>query len=282
MDQLKQLTDGFIVGNKRFGARLTTSFSMSEINQAIEIAKGLNKEIFLMANRIFDDQDCEDFKVWMKDMDNDGLTGIIVADVGAISVIDELGLIGKAIYHPETLLTNHYDTNVFASVGIFGAFVAKEITLDEIKQIGSNRQLKLFMIGHGYLDMFYSKRQLVETFTMKANLVNHYHDQKDLTLIEAKRENEPYPILEDDAGTHVFRYNVFHSDAYLDELNSVIDYFVIDTIFEDDQYAAEILDYYQQPTNEKKEATQTAYQETWDEGFLHKPTIYKVKGENND
>ncbi len=282
IEKLHPLTDGYIIGNKRFGARLTTSFDVNEINMAIKLAQSFNKDIFLIVNRIFDDQDCEEFKVWLSDIDVNGLTGIIVADVGAITVLNELGFVDKCVYHPETLLTNQYDTNIFASEGILGAFVAKEITLEEIRHIGFTRKLKLFMMGHGYLDMFYSKRQLIGTFTTKAQIEHTFHDKKNLTLIEAKRDNEPYPILEDDAGTHVFRYNVFHSDQYLDVLKDAIDYLVIDTIFHDDEYAKDVLDYYLNPTEEKMKAIQDAYHETWDEAFLHKPTMYKVKGVNND
>ncbi len=276
---IQTLTDGFIIGNKRFGARLTQSFSQSEINEAIQLANQFNKEIFLLSNRIFDDKDCEDFSVWLDGINIKGLTGVIVADVGALSILVDLGWGKKVVYHPETLLTNRYDTNVFANEGIMGVFIAKEITLDEIRHIGFGRQLNIFMIGHGYLDMFYSKRQLIDTFTIKAHIEHRFHDQKNLTLIEAKREHEPYPILEDDAGTHVFRYHVFHTDRYIDKLKDVIDYFVIDTIFHDDVYAKRILTYYQQPSDSLKEAIKSDYKETWDEGFLHKPTMYKVKGE---
>lgn len=282
ISQLHTLADGFIVGHKRFGARLTNAFSVEEINTAIIKAVTYKKEVFLIANRIFDDQDCEAFSVWLKDIHVKELTGIIVADVGAMSVLIDLGFGDKAVYHPETLLTNRYDTNIFASEGIFGAFLAKEITLEEIRHIGFGRKLKLFMVGHGYLDMFYSKRQLIGTFTTKAAIEHTFHDKKNLTLIEAKRDQEPYPILEDDAGTHVFRYNVFHTEKYLNVFKDAIDYIVIDTIFHDDQYAKEILTYYHQPTDALKENIMKTYNETWDEGFLHKPTVYQVKGGSHD
>lgn len=280
--QLQQWADGFIIGNKRFGARLSASFDPDDINQAIAHAKSYQKEIFLMANRIFNDEDCEAFAIWLRMIDVDGLTGIIVADVGAMSVLKVLGWISKAVYHPETLLTNQYDANVFADEGIYGAFVAKEITLEEIKHIGMNRQLKLFMIGHGYLDMFYSKRQLVKTFTIKANVANTFHDHKHLTLIEAKRDQEPYPILEDDAGTHVFRYNVLHTDKHVDQLRRAIDYLVIDTLFQSDAYALEILKLYHHPNDQLRHDIIQKFKETWDEGFLFKPTVYKMKGESHD
>ncbi len=278
MSTLAPLTEGFIVGHKRFGTRLCASFEIADINLAIKEAKTLGKEIFLMANRMFDDADCDAFEIWLKEVNTDDLTGMIVADIGAMTVLLDNGLGQKAVYHPETLLTNQYDTNIFAREGILGAFVAKEITLEEIRHIGFGRKLKLFMVGHGYLDMFYSKRQLIETFTIKADIEHTFHDHKDLTLIEAKRENEPFPILEDDAGTHVFRYNVFHTEQYLNVLKDAVDYVVIDTIFHDDVYAKKVLALYQQPNDALMQDIMTTYNETWDEGFLHKPTTYQVKG----
>lgn len=280
--QLTSLADGFVVGNKRFGTRLTTSFTKDEINRAIKQAYQFEKDIFLMANRMFDDDDCQSFEAWLSSINTHLLTGIIVADIGALSLLSEMGLADKVVYHPETLLTNRYDTNSFAKDKILGAFVAKEITLEEIRHIGFGRKLKLFMVGHGYLDMFYSRRQLIETFTIKAELDHQFHDHKHLTLIEAKRDQEPYPILEDDAGTHVFRYRVFCSAFDLKELEQAVDYLFIDTIFHDDQYAEKILKFYDAPSKALQEEIMNEYQEAWDDGFLHKPTMYQVKGDKHD
>ena len=279
MENLNASFDGFIIGNDQFGARLTRSFTIEDINLAIKNAKKLQKEIFLQSNQMLDDKLIEAFSVFLDQIDVNHLTGIIVGDLGAVLLLKSKGLSDKAIYHPETLLTNSYDFNFLAKEGILGSFVAKEITLEDILEIGKTKAFKLFMIGHGHLNMFYSKRQLIHNFMDFTEQENIYHNKQNLKIIEEQRKDEPYPILEDKAGTHVFRSHVFSSLHHLDELKSVIDYLVIDSIFKDDAYANNIGMLYK--TNQRDEKIikdiQAKYQESWDEGFFNTKTIYKTK-----
>jgi putative protease len=163
---------------------------------------------------------------------------------------------------------------------ILGAYLAKEITLEDIAYIANQKKLKLFMVGHGHLNMFYSKRQLIDNFMHFNEDENLYHNRQDMKIIEENRKDEAYPILEDRAGTHVFRSKVFSSLAYIDQLKNLIDYLVIDSIFKDDLYALKVSKLYQKQVATPSEIIeiQEAYKEIWDEGFFYKKTIYKQKG----
>ncbi len=133
------------------------------------------------------------------------------------------------------------------------------------------------MVGHGHLNMFYSKRQLIDNF-MNFNVEeNIYHEKQDLKIIEENRLSEPFPILEDRAGTHVFRSNVFQSLGHLDVLGNLVDYLVVDTLFKDDDYARMVLPMYRnrEINDELIEQIKLKYDEQWDEGFFYKKTIYK-------
>ncbi|BCR35630.1 peptidase U32 family protein [Mariniplasma anaerobium] len=279
MKSLSHTTDGFIIGNEKFAARLTHSFNTEEINQAIMNASQLNKEIFLQANQMLDDNLLDEFSVFLDSIDTKGITGIIVTDIGSVMRLKTKGLIDKAIYNPETLLTNKYDFNFLKKEGILGAYIAKEITLEDVLEISEHKEIKLFMVGHGHLNMFYSKRQLIHNFMDYQHLNNIYHNKQNMKIIEEQRPEEPYPILEDMAGTHVFRSQVFSSLDYLDTLNSHIDYLVIDTIFKDDLYAKKILELYKHRTYDQKriEDIKALYKENWDSGFFYKKTVYKTR-----
>ena len=100
-----------------------------------------------------------------------------------------------------------------------------------------------------------------------------------MRLIEETRKEEPYPIFEDRAGTHVFRSQVSTSLKHLDELESAVDYLIIDTLFKDDHYAQSVLNLYHNRLydNQLIEKIKTDYQEAWDEGFFYKKTVYKQK-----
>lgn len=280
LEKLSVYADGFLIGNDRFGTRLTNSFSDEEIFTAISQTKALNKSLYLVCNQMFDDKQLESFQDWIETLPVRELSGIIVADLGAYKVLEHMGYSDLIVYNPETLLTNAYDFNFLADFDIQGVFVAKEITLEDIIYIGKNKKYQMFMIGHGHLNMFYSKRQLIDNFMYFTESENPYHNRQDLKIIEENRKDDPYPILEDQAGTHVFRSQVLSSLNHLVELKDFVDYLVVDTLFKDDDYAYDILKMYRdgkEDLNLKKQI-KNKYQEVWDEGFFYKKTIYKHKG----
>ncbi len=271
--------DGIILGHKSIGTRLTHSFEKDEIIEAISITKSLHKEVFIQANQLFMDDELLLFEAFIKELPLKDVKGIVVADLGAYRVLKKLGFVEKVIYNPETLLTNHYDFNFLKQDHILGVYVAKEITLRDLEEIGSKKAYHMFMVGHGHLNMFYSKRQLIKTYTEYIDKENLYHNTQNLKIIEETRDHEAYPILEDDAGTHVFRSKVFSSLDYQNELSSFVDYLVFDSIFKDDAYQKKVLALYRNQAHKETiiKDIQDAYQEAWDEGFFFKKTIYKSK-----
>jgi U32 family peptidase len=279
LKSLSQAVDGFIIGNEKFAARLTHSFNIEEINKIIMLAHEYKKEIFLQANQMLDDDLLDQFSVFLDKIDTKNLSGIIVTDIGSVMRLKSKGLSGKAIYNPETLLTNRYDFNFLKTEGILGAYIAKEITLEDVLEISKHKEVKLFMVGHGHLNMFYSKRQLIHNFMDYQHMENKYHNKQNLKIVEEQRSEEPYPILEDMAGTHVFRSTVFSSIDHLDELNKHIDYLVIDTLFKDDLYAKKVSELYRYKSKDQKKINEikALYKEEWDQGFFYKKTIYKTR-----
>jgi U32 family peptidase len=277
LESLSSYVDGFIIGNHQFGARLTKSYEQDEILSALDQTKKLEKELFLVCNQMLNDNQLEEFKTWLKSLPVSEFTGIIVADLGAYRVLDKMGYVEKVIYNPETLAANVYDFNFLSNYKIQGVYIAKEITLEDVTYIANHKNYKMFMVGHGHLNMFYSKRQLIDNF-MNFNVEeNIYHEKQDLKIIEENRLNEPFPILEDRAGTHVFRSNVFQSLGHLDVLGNLVDYLVMDTLFKDDDYARMVLPMYRnrEINDELIEQIKLKYDEQWDEGFFYKKTIYK-------
>jgi putative protease len=277
---LSPFVDGFILGQNGVSTRLTRSFSNAEIIEASNQMKALNKGCFVIMNRILHDSDANRYKTFIEAVDSEAITGYIVGDIGALSIGKSLGISHKMIYNPETLITNVFDAHFYHNLGIQGIYLAKEITLEDIEIIGENRPYLMFAYGHGYLNMFYSKRQLIEAYFENKHQSNDYHDARNLSVVEEKRPEFKYPILEDEAGTHVFRNHVFSSLNHLKALAQSIDYLVFDTIFHDDNYALEVLKLYNeaaQLTDSKVLELQQRYHEVWDEGFFFKKTVYKPK-----
>ena len=183
------LANGFIIGNSRFSARLTNSFNEEEINQIIRYANSKNKEVFLNFNKMFTDNDFSEFDLFLSKINLENLDGIILADIGVIKYLSLKGLENKLIYNPETLLTNQFDFNYSTNLKIKGAFVSKEISLNEIIEINQNKAYETFHYGHGHINMFYSKRDLITNFSEYYNL-NLASKSTNFTITEPNRDRK--------------------------------------------------------------------------------------------
>lgn len=266
--------DGFIIGNATFSSRLTSSQNVDEINDLIFRLTKENKEIFLTLNKMYLDEEIDELKFFLTNVNTNLLTGILVTDLGVVQILIDLGLEKLIVWQGETLSTNPFDFNVLANFNAYGSFVAKEITLEDIKTISQNKKYNLFIIGHGHLNMFYSRRHLIKNFKEEYNLNIDEH-KTTFHLVENKRDNHEFPVLEDNHGTYVFRSSVVNSFKYLDQLKEIVDYFIIDPLFKDDNYTKAILSMYQNGFDDTiAENLKTSYNEVWDDGFFETKTVY--------
>lgn len=271
-------SDGLVVGLKGFSTRETSFLTVEEFTLVSTTAKSLNKELYISLKPMLYNSYVEGLVEVFKKIKELYYTGVIVGDIGYYYLLSEIG-INNIIYNPETLLTNIGDFNSYFEVGVKGAFVAKEINLNDVVLIADHKKGKTFIVAHGHLNMFYSKRKLLESYFKNVNVNYEFLDKTTLTLEEANRRGK-YPIIEDKFGTHVFRENISSVIKHLEYLKD-IDYFLIDSLFKDDLYAVDILKMFKLGYQiELAEKLMNKYKEKWDDGFLSLKTIYKKDEES--
>ncbi|MDD2575262.1 MAG: U32 family peptidase [Acholeplasmataceae bacterium] len=271
-EKLLQQADGLIVGIKNHSTRETSSLSVLEFEKITAITANLNKKLYVSFKMMLHEPSVVEFNNLIKSINDLPFTGYIIGDIGYYYLLKETGK--DIIYNPETLLTNTYDLNTYFDLGIKGTFISKEVNFDEIKTMLTNKKGQLFMTGHGYLNMFYSRRLLLNSYLDEINKTHDYHHEN-MRLKEEKRA-PLHPIIEDQYGTHVYRSEVTSTLDILDDIDN-LDYLVIDSIFHDDDYALDILNLYKNDLDlNQVSKLQEKYNETWDTGFLYLKTIYKV------
>lgn len=270
--------DIFIMGNEAYANRLVHSYSNLELEEASKLIASLEKELYISMNIMMHNKDIEDIKQFLGFVKTLDISGIIFGEVGVYQVAKELAMEDLLIYHPETLNTNLYDPIFWDHLGIKGITISKEITLEEMKNICKDSPLEMSMIGHGHLNMFHSRRPLIENF-FKYNR-SEYEDlinNRNLRIVEEIR-NEAYPIFQDLHGTHIFRDKALESFQEIQNIRESLDVFIIDGIFKDDDYLLKVVSEYQAILNQKEqtlaEEISKKYQEDHDSGFLYKKTVY--------
>lgn len=277
-DLAKRGAQIFIIGNDRFANRLTKSYTDQEAKAAVEVIKKLKKEVYISLNLIIHNSDLTDVSNYLDEIKNLNVDGIVFGDLSVYNLAKKMQMEHLLIYNPETLNTNFYDPEFWSRKGIKGITISKEITLNDIEAICEKSDIEISLIGHGHLNMFHSRRPLIENF-FKYNKEEYdkYLDNRNLHLVEEIR-NEAYPVFQDNHGTHIFRDKIMESYKEINELQNSLDVFIIDSIFKDDKYLSDTVSNYRVLMNkfhlEKATKISNKYKKDHDSGFLFKKTVY--------
>lgn len=265
--------DIYILGNEAFANRLPGTFSNEELEEASNLITQKKKELYINMNIIVHNSDLHKVKTQLEFIESLPVNGILFGDLAIYRYASSLQLKQKLIYNPDTLNTNQYDAVFWKKKGIKGITVAKEIIKDEIIETAKNSEIEVSMIGHGYLNMFHSKRPLIENFFKYNNKeYDQYINNRNLHLVEEIR-NESYPVFQDNHGTHIFRDKIMMSFHEIKELSNYIDVFIIDSIFQNRDYIVDVMNDYK-AVLQNKEINLSRYEKNHDTGFLYKKTVY--------
>lgn len=275
---LDQGADIIIAGNGTYANRLVQSFTNDELKEIASIVHADKKELYVPVNQMVHNNHLEELGKYLDALKEIPVDGILFGDVSIYQLAKERGLSKTLIYNPETLNTNQFDPIFWSKQGIQGITVAKEIPLSDVITICDASSILVSMIGHGHLNMFHSRRPLVENFfKYKDEEYEEYINNRKLRLVEEVR-NESYPIFQDQHGTHIFREKPMQAFREILDLASHLDIFIIDGILMEETDVETILGHYNEilTTNDQDLASQIAaqYQTTHDHGFLYKKTVY--------
>jgi len=270
--------DIILVGNSFFANRLTASFTNEELIDIVQTVKTLGKEVYIQLNLIVHNEHLEALDTYLDFVKSLDVDGIVFGDLAVYQLAKQKHMEQLLYYNPETLNTNTYDAIYWGKRGIKGLFIAKEITLEDISLFHQESPIECAIIGHGHLNMFHSRRPLIENFfKYRDEKYEAYVNNRNLRLVEEIR-NDSYPVFQDEHGTHIYRDKAMESYREINQLEEHIDVFVIDAIFKDAVYLEETIKNYRLllDTNNSKLATELSEQNQTDHdsGFLYKKTVY--------
>jgi putative protease len=205
----KTSADGFIVGSS-FGLRCDV-FTLEEIRHFRSLT---DKPLFVNMEQILHPDDVTEYEAMLVELAS-FVDGIYFSDVGVYELAKHHHIEHLLIYNPSTLVTNTKDMQAWIDLGIHSVCAAKELTLEELLSIGQSiPSLEVFV--HGYMVMFYSKRQVLSNFQTK----HRYQPGEQATLEDTER-GRLYPIVENDSGSHIFQQDPL---ASFDEIVSLSPY----------------------------------------------------------
>lgn len=286
-DELQVLKDAgcdmVIIGDKFNGTRMPHYFEREDIIHMVNSAHRIGLEVIIALNRMYTDEDINELEAYLNFLEPLNIDYYYYQDQGVFSVMKRRGLENKLIYNPDTLCANSNDIKVMESLGVFGCFLAKELTLEQMCTIAKKTKNSMVIV-HGYLNMSYSKRLLLDNYMRVINKPNNLQNRYDLKLKEDTRDDF-MPVYEDEQGTSIYTPYIQESFAEIKKLaDSNVSYFFVDRIFNDLVFTCDAIKGYHAILNgEDAQVIKQAYYDKYHDyplstGYMYQKTRM-VKGE---
>jgi len=214
--------DSVYIGFPGFSLRSgAETFPMEELQKLTDEAHRMNKKIYYAFNIFAHNQHIPLFREALektKDLKPDGL---ILSDPGLLSLARKTLPDIHLSVSTQANITNYETVNVWKSIGADRIILARELSIDEIKQVRDHTELELEVFVHGAICMSYSGRCLLSSFMTAPELGMTHHKfgspkirQANLgdcvqpcrfkyALVEENRRDLAFPIEEDQWGTYV-------------------------------------------------------------------------------
>lgn len=253
---IKDLVDAYIAPIKDFSINYENTFELKDIKQL----KDYKKQIFLAVNKNIHNNELEDLKILLKEIETLNIDGIIFYDIALVNLKKKLNLKTPLVWAQEHLTTNYQTINYWNEKDAKFAYLSSELTKKEMDEIKKQTNSKLFVNVFGYLPMFTSRRHLVTNYLQYFNLKDNNKSKS------IYKEEKYYPISDNKHGTTVYSDYILNA---LDENFKEYDYLVFNSnLISDNDFKDTLIKYKDNKSN---------YKFPFNHGFLNKETIYKVK-----
>ena len=261
--------DAVYFGGEMFSLRAGAgNMTVEEIREAVRYAHARNVRCHLALNVYAHNEDILPLQEYLKEIKDIPVDAYIVSDPAVMQLLrDE---IPEAEIHLSTQanMTNYVTANYWREQGVKRLVMARELTLEEIRQIRENlpADTELESFVHGAMCISYSGRCLLSNFMTgrDANRGACAHPCRyKYRLEEEKRPGEYWPVDEDDRGTYIFNSKDLCMLEHLPELiGAGIDSFKIEGRMKSIFYIAHVIKAY-------RTAIDAYYQDP--EGYAYDP-----------
>lgn len=276
----------YLAGN-RFGLRaFAGNFSDEEIKKAVALAHSLKKKVYVTLNIIAHDADFEGLKDYLLFLQNEAkVDAVIVADIGIMQFVRINAPLLDIHLSTQANIINSYSANFFAELGVKRLILARELSLEEIRNIRKNLspKVEIEVFVHGAMCMAYSGRCLLSNY-LSGRDSNHGECVQACRwkyyVREVSREDE-LEVEEDEKGSYIFNSRDLNMLPYLKELKDAgVDSIKIEGRMKSSFYVATVVNAYRmaldilpkKPTEEICEELMKASHRRYTTGFYFDET----------
>lgn len=203
--------DAVYIGGQIFGLRASAkNFSFEDMAEGIEFAHNLGKKVHLVLNIIPHNEDLDSLAELLDEIGKLDFDALILSDPGTLMMIKEkFGDRYEIHLSTQANNTNYLSASFWHAQGVKRVILAREMSFEEIDDIikRAPKDLDFEAFIHGAMCISYSGRCLLSNYmnNRDANRGACSHPCRwKYHLVEEKRPNEYYPVVESEKGTFFF------------------------------------------------------------------------------
>lgn len=157
--------DGVYIGGSRFGARAyADNLDQERMLEAIDYAHVHGVSLYMTVNTLMKEDELEELPRFLRPYYEQGLDGVIVQDLGAVSVIRQRFPDLPVHASTQMTITGVHGARILAELGVKRVVTARELSLDEIRRIHEEVPVEIECFVHGALCYCYSGQCLLSSF----------------------------------------------------------------------------------------------------------------------
>ncbi|TCO06957.1 peptidase U32 family protein [Natronoflexus pectinivorans] len=236
--------DAVYTGAPKFGARAAAGNSLQDIARLTEYAHIFNVKVYVALNTLLYDHELSEAEKLIQQLYQTGVDAIIIQDMG----ITQLNLPPIAI-HASTQTDNRTPEKVkfLEDAGFEQVVLARELTLNEIKEIRKSTKVPLEFFIHGALCVSYSGQCYMSHATTKRS-ANRGECSQPCRLPYSLENKQGNPLVKNQHLLSLKDLN--NTNHLLDLINAGISSFKIEGRLKDAAYVKNVTSWYRQQLDE--------------------------------
>lgn len=243
--------DAVYVGGKSFSLRsFADNFTIDELSEAVKYTHDRNKKIYVTVNIYAKNSDLKQAEEYFAKLDALNVDGLIISDPGLFTIAKKFAPNTDLHISTQANTLNKYSAKFWADLGAKRIILARELSLNEIKEIREYlpKDIELEAFVHGAMCISFSGRCLLSDYFSNRPSNRGACVQAcrwNYEIRESSKGGQFYPIEEDKNGTYILNSKDLNMIEHIDKMvSSGICSFKIEGRMKSEYYLATIINAY--------------------------------------
>lgn len=243
--------DACYFAGKQYGLRtFADNFDLPELEESVKFCHKMGKKAYITINVLAHNGDFAGLPEYLQFLNKIKVDAVIVSDIGVMSFVKQYAPSVDIHVSTQASVTNKYTAKQFIDMGAKRIILARELSIDEIKEIRDYlpKDIEIETFVHGAMCISYSGRCLLSNYLTGRDSNRGACVQAcrwEYCIREKNRKGEYLEMQEDERGTYILNSKDLNMIEYIHKLRDAgVTSFKIEGRMKSPYYVATVVNAY--------------------------------------